>query len=238
MPHARAMHQKAQRHWPSRAEGSWSPRSTGFSERLVAKKTPTTSAPGTRNDVAEGSHNHEADESRSSSLGVVLAVASLLALGVDVHPSGRLCLSKGRTPRQTRASCRLLRLVGKSQLPTHDDAVEEHKGATEHSAAGHLCRHASTANHGGMRLYHGSSPHVGRTRDHKTTLCELLSEARVISRIFARAPEIPRQVDQIGLRKSPGEKTRVAEHGSEEQGTAGHQGPGKQGVRWSRCIWR
>ena len=36
--------------------------------RLVAKKAPTTSAPGTRIDVAEGPHNHEADESRSRAL--------------------------------------------------------------------------------------------------------------------------------------------------------------------------
>ena len=45
--------------------------------------------------------------------GVVLAVALLLALCVDVHPSGRLCLSTGQPPRQPHASCRLLRLVGK-----------------------------------------------------------------------------------------------------------------------------
>ena len=56
-------------------------------KRLAAKKTPTTSAPGTRIDVAEGSHNHEADEHRSRALGVVSAVAPLPALGVDVHPS-------------------------------------------------------------------------------------------------------------------------------------------------------
>ena len=123
-------------------------------------------------------------------------------------------------------------------LPTCDDAVKEHWDATEHSAVGHLGRHASTANHGGMRLYHGGSAHVGRTRDHKTTCCELLSEAGVISRSVDRAPRIPRQVDQIGRRMSPGEKTRVAEHGSQEQGTEGQEGPGKQGVRWSRCIWR
>ena len=74
-------------------------------KHLVAKKTPTTSAPGTRIDVAEGSHNHEADESRSRALGVVSAVALLPALGVDV----RLCLAEGQTPRQQHASCRLLR---------------------------------------------------------------------------------------------------------------------------------
>ena len=77
-------------------------------------------------------------------------------------------------------------------------AVEEQSCATEHDATGHLCLHASTANHGSMRLNHGCSAHVGRTKDHKTTLCELLSEAGVISRSVDRAPGIPRHVDQIG----------------------------------------
>ena len=61
--------------------------------RLDAKKAPTTSDPGTKIDVAEGPHNHEADGSRSRALGVASAVAPLPALGVDVHPSGRLCLA-------------------------------------------------------------------------------------------------------------------------------------------------
>ena len=80
----------------------------------------------------------------------------------------------GQPPRQHHASYRLLRLVGK-MLPTCADAVADHSGATEHTAIGQLCLHASTANHGGMRLYHGSSAHMGRTRDQKTTLCELMS---------------------------------------------------------------
>ena len=38
---------------------------------------------------------------REALLGVVSAVAPLLALGVDVQPSGRLRLNGGQTPRQT-----------------------------------------------------------------------------------------------------------------------------------------
>ena len=98
-------------------------------KHLVAKKTPTT-----RIDVAELSHNHEADESRSWALGVVSAVALLPALGVDVHPSGRLCLAEGQTPRQQHASCSLLRLVVKrscrhemSQLRTARAQLEQCK---------------------------------------------------------------------------------------------------------------
>ena len=53
----------------------------------LRRRHPTTE-PGTRIDVAEGPHNHEAlDTSRSRAMGVVSAVAPLLALGVDVHPS-------------------------------------------------------------------------------------------------------------------------------------------------------
>ena len=45
--------------------------------------------------------------------GVVSAVAPLLALGVDVHPSGRLCLAEGpNTQAVDHASCRLLLLAG------------------------------------------------------------------------------------------------------------------------------
>ena len=70
-------------------------------KRLVAKKTPTTSAPGSRIAVAEGSHNFEADETKSRALGGVSAVAPLLALGVDVHPSGRLCRIQANHPSNT-----------------------------------------------------------------------------------------------------------------------------------------
>ena len=73
-------------------------------------------------------------------------------------------------------------------------------------------------------MYPGNSAHMGQIRDHKTTtMCELLSVAAVVSRIFVRAPGIPRQVDQIMRRRSPGEKSRVAVHGSQEQGAIGHR---------------
>ena len=97
-------------------------------KHLVVMKT-TTSAPGTRIDVAEGSQNHEADESRSRALGVFSAVALLPALGVDVHPSGRLCLIQANhhaTPWQLP-----LAAAGRqTQLPTYADAVAKHLGAS------------------------------------------------------------------------------------------------------------
>ena len=64
---------------------------------------PTTSEPETRIDVAEGHHIHEAvgtSRSRGRALGVVSAVALLLALGVYVHPSCRLHLNKALIPRE------------------------------------------------------------------------------------------------------------------------------------------
>ena len=75
---------KASRRTPCRGKGRAGKHAIG----LDAKKAPTTSEPRTRIDAAERPHIHEAvNTSRSRALGVVSAVALLLALGIDVHPS-------------------------------------------------------------------------------------------------------------------------------------------------------
>ena len=50
-------------------------------------------------------------------VGVVSAVALLLALGADVHPSCRLCLDKGRTPRLGLCELPLAAECRRSRLP-------------------------------------------------------------------------------------------------------------------------
>ena len=113
-------------------------------------------------------------------------------------------------------------------------------------AVGHLCLLASVAKHDDKhpsstrirRILRNGCAHVGSDKGPQNVVVRTLECGRSHNRNGDRAPGIPRQVDQIKRRKSPDEKTRVAEHGSQEQGTKGQGEPGKQAVRWIRCIWR
>ena len=89
---------------------------------------------------------------------------------------------------------------------------------------------------GGPRKFHSCSAHEGQSGNHKTTLCELetgrsqTQNSRLGTRNFTPGGQNMR-------RRSPCEKTQARARG-QEQGAKGQEEPGKQEVRWSRCIWR
>ena len=158
LPHdaiARAMHRKAQGHWPSRAEGTWSPGSTGVWKGTAptwkGRVCNWTTCASLRRRHPQPPLQEPGSTSRKGPTTTRPTKAGAGRCFSSRSPASPRCKANTQA-----TSCELpLAAAGRqTQLPTCADAVAEHLGATEHVAIGHLFLHASTAIHGGMRLYH------------------------------------------------------------------------------------
>ena len=93
---------------------------------------------------------HKLAPFRAEFLGVVSAVAHLLALGVDVHPSGRLRLYEGH--KRHGLNDKNPELVGDCKRPRRDDKTKRNTGPeSSRFQKRHLAKTAATATPKSMR---------------------------------------------------------------------------------------